>query len=150
MDSKQSFEQMLSELEGYVASIGYQPMEGEADYRDAPLPDYLTDARTVVPKDRHTDPFKLRDEAMHGLPKKLVVFVPGQAFDASGTRHGRGGGWYDRFLSHIPDEWVMIGVSKKSVFSETPLEKEPWDVPMDWVIVEDSGTWEAHETHARH
>lgn len=146
-----SFSQMLRELNEYVASVGFLPLPDEADYRKAPLPDYLRDARTVVPQNRDIDPFKLRDECMHGLPKKLVVFVPGKAFDITGGRHGRGGGWYDRFLSHIPEEWIRIGVAKKSAVSEKPLPREPWDVPMDWLIVEgEDGSWEAYETHARH
>jgi 5-formyltetrahydrofolate cyclo-ligase len=150
MDETASFSQMLKELRDYVASVGYHPLTDEADYRSAPLPDYLRDARTIVPQERTIDPFQLRDECIHGLPKRLVIFVPGTAFDKVGGRYGRGGGWYDRFLSHIPDEWVRIGVAKASAVSKEPLQREPWDVPMDWLIVEKDGLWEAYETHARH
>lgn len=150
MTTNDSFAQFLDATKSVIASVGYESLADEADYRAAPLPDYLKNATVVVPQSRETDPFKLRNESIHGLPASLVVFVPGQAFDRTGTRHGRGGGWYDRFLSQIPETWILVGVTKKEAFWTDPISREPWDVPMDWVLtVDENGTWEAFKTNAK-
>jgi 5,10-methenyltetrahydrofolate synthetase len=149
METHDSFAQFLNDVDA-IASVGYQALPDEANYRDAPLPEYLKEAKVTVPQARDTDPFTLRDECIHGLPEKLVVFVPGQAFDRTGTRHGRGGGWYDRFLSHVPESWVLVGIVNKESFWTDPISREPWDVPMDWILTKDaSGAWEAFKTNAK-
>lgn len=65
--------------------------------------------------------------------------MPGRAFDASGTRHGQGGGWYDRFLAEVPKEWLRIGFCYERQFSEEPLKREAWDQAMDAVVVVGNG-----------
>lgn len=79
------------------------------------------------------------------------VLIPGRRFDASGTRLGQGGGWYDRFLARVPSEWLRIGFCFDDQFSSTPLPRESWDQVMDYVAVvaRDSGTLTLHATNAR-
>ena len=118
-----------------------------------PLPDevipenyFHTEATHVyaIPPDKRHDPILEAEElstrfsGLHG-----VVLVPGQAFDATGTRHGRGGGWYDRFLSAIPPEWRRIGFCYDKQFSEEPLTREAWDEPVDVVYTIDKSSNEA-------
>lgn len=79
---------------------------------------------------------------------EAAVFLPGKQFDALGTRHGRGGGWYDRFLAAVPSSWVRIGFCTESQFSETPLFRQPWDQPVDYVVIAGDQIV-LHETHAR-
>lgn len=81
--------------------------------------------------------------------RKTVVLVPGRRFDATGTRHGKGAGWYDRFLSAIPASWVRIGFCTDEQFSPAPLIRESWDEPMDYVVVVADGIPTCYTTHAR-
>lgn len=67
---------------------------------------------------------------------QIAVLVPGLAFDRSGRRLGRGGGFYDRFLAR-PDmaEAVRIGVCwSMQVVPEVPTDS--YDMVMDWVCHE--------------
>jgi 5-formyltetrahydrofolate cyclo-ligase len=59
--------------------------------------------------------------------------VPGVAFDPAGNRLGRGGGYFDRFLSGL--QAVRIGLAFRcQVLPHIPAE--PWDVPMHYVVTE--------------
>lgn len=60
-----------------------------------------------------------------------LAIVPGMAFDASGNRLGRGGGFYDRLLPllHCP----KVGVCRSHQFvEEVPVQ--PWDSKVDIVV----------------
>jgi 5-formyltetrahydrofolate cyclo-ligase len=131
---------LREELGKYEAVILYSPLKNEPDVASlVPLPK----RQFVVPQDTHSDPFALAREYTETLADtRVVIFIPGTAFDASGTRHGRGAGWYDRFLSSVPREWLRIGMSTKKNFSETPLIRAPHDEPMDWIIIESMTTLE--------
>jgi len=65
------------------------------------------------------------------LARADIILVPGLAFDLSGVRLGRGGGFYDRLLTNF--EGLRVGVC----FEESVLERipaEPHDAGMDFLI----------------
>ncbi len=136
---------MLSILDGLVA---YEPYPSEADWKEISELRALSILDTVS-KDKNTDPFSFaHDLAKKFQGKKLGVLVPGQAFDAFGTRHGRGHGWYDRFLSVLPDEWVRIGVCKEENYTSTPLVRNTWDEPVHMLYIkEPAGTWRVQKVN---
>ena len=70
---------------------------------------------------------------------KLLLIVPGLAFDRKKNRLGRGAGYYDRFIRHLRDgpgiSLTVIGVClRKQLVSCVPCER--WDEPMDVLITE--------------
>ena len=79
----------------------------------------------------------------------VCVFVPGTRFDASGTRIGRGGGWYDRFLASVPKGWTRVGITDAERFSETPLPRAPHDEPVDFMFIRTDENWKTVETRGR-
>jgi len=64
-----------------------------------------------------------------------VVIVPLLAFDATGTRLGYGGGYYDRTLARMKNRPRLIGFAfAGQEFSTIP--REPHDMPLDAVVTE--------------
>jgi 5-formyltetrahydrofolate cyclo-ligase len=71
------------------------------------------------------------------IPLEMIdmVLVPGLAFDAEGNRLGRGGGYYDRFLSQP----AFVGRSVGMGFDCQVVDRVPTaahDVPVDMVITD--------------
>jgi 5-formyltetrahydrofolate cyclo-ligase len=64
-----------------------------------------------------------------------LVLVPGLGFGRDGSRLGRGKGFYDRFLSSLPETAVRCGVCFDHQLSES-LPGEPHDVGMHLVLTE--------------
>ncbi|MEK7613944.1 MAG: 5-formyltetrahydrofolate cyclo-ligase [Patescibacteria group bacterium] len=95
------------------------------------LEQFPTSPVYMVPSTKDTDPFAEAEKVTVMFQNKNVcVLVPGVTFDIHGTRHGRGGGWYDRFLSRLPRSWLKIGVTTPEHLSHAPLKREVWDEPM--------------------
>ena len=66
-----------------------------------------------------------------------IILVPGMGYDLSGTRLGRGKGYYDRFCGILASRPLCIGVAaEKNVFSAFP--KDPWDLSVDALVTEES------------
>ena len=63
-----------------------------------------------------------------------VVIVPGIAFDEAGRRLGRGGGFYDRFLSQIPAQTRRIGLALE-VQGLREVPAGPLDARVDAVVL---------------
>jgi hypothetical protein len=76
----------------------------------------------------------------------------GEEFDIFGTRHGFGYGWFDRFLSQVPKQWLRVGITDSEKFYSKKLLRQPWDEQIDWILSYNQTTfsWEVYETLARH
>jgi 5-formyltetrahydrofolate cyclo-ligase len=70
------------------------------------------------------------------IPQLDCVFVPGLAFDQDGFRLGRGGGFYDSFLSRVPATLPCIGLFF-SLQKVSRLYREPHDQPLPTILTED-------------
>lgn len=132
----QDHAELLSNLlSSYQVFITYVPLRGEVDFSTpVPLPKG-TVAYTIPPR-ASLDPLEeaTRITSMIGTTPTAIL-IPGRRFDMSGTRHGQGGGWYDRFLAEAPRKWLRIGFCFEEQVSPTPLKRESWDQAMDYVVV---------------
>jgi 5-formyltetrahydrofolate cyclo-ligase len=69
------------------------------------------------------------------LARCQLVLVPALAVDRSGTRLGRGGGWYDRALAYArPDALVLAVVYPDELFPAGALPCESHDQPVDGAL----------------
>ena len=72
--------------------------------------------------------------------KKVLMIMPGTAYDARGYRMGYGGGYYDRYLNAHEAEWKMIDFM--TVFADFSEQKmilipgERCDVKPDVIVTE--------------
>lgn len=70
-------------------------------------------------------------------PREIdLALVPGTAFDPSGNRLGRGGGYYDRFLARLRPKAALIGLAFECQLT-AEIDAEAHDVKMDAIITED-------------
>ncbi len=64
-----------------------------------------------------------------------LVVVPGVAFDGSGRRLGRGGGYYDATLAELPRSAARVGLAfEAQIVPAVPAE--PHDALLDMVVTE--------------
>lgn len=64
----------------------------------------------------------------------IVIVVPGMAFDKHGHRLGRGKGYYDRFLSRIPNIYKIGVCFPFQLIDNVP--SEPTDILVDEVLTD--------------
>ena len=71
------------------------------------------------------------------LPRSIsVMLVPLVAFDDTGTRLGRGGGYYDAYLAGLGSARpLLIGYAHECQKADA-IPRAPWDVPLDAVVTE--------------
>jgi 5-formyltetrahydrofolate cyclo-ligase len=69
-------------------------------------------------------------------PKILdLVIVPGVAFTAQGNRLGRGGGYYDRFLTQVRENTYLVALAfEMQIVDQIPKDEN--DIPVDFIITE--------------
>ncbi len=76
-----------------------------------------------------------KSECLRPLDPALleVVILPGLAFDLAGNRLGRGGGYYDRLLSEIGPQTVLLALAFDfQVYDRLPVESH--DRPVHRII----------------
>lgn len=68
-------------------------------------------------------------------PQNTDLFlVPGVGFSLNGNRLGRGGGFYDRYLSSNTDI-IKIGISFEAQLTDR-IPTEEWDINMNYLLTE--------------
>ena len=74
-----------------------------------------------------------------------VILLPGLAFDQSGRRLGRGGGYYDKFLSRLSQYALikqlqppaLVGLAfREQILEQVPVDEH--DQRVDWLITPDA------------
>ena len=86
-----------------------------------------------------------RDTSLMIHPEQVeLVILPGLAFTPKGSRLGRGGGYYDRFLSTLPEETLKVAVAYESqVHQAIPINLH--DIGVD-VIITDCNEYRCRNT----
>jgi 5-formyltetrahydrofolate cyclo-ligase len=130
-----------------AGSVLFIPTKNEVDYNDQSFPLVLNkDNLITIPKDKNSDPFEWADNCIAKFKDDpACVLIPGIRFDASGTCHGKGAGWYDRFLSKIPSSWLRVGIIDSAKFSNAKLIRQEWDEPVHWVLVRNNTSWKVYK-----
>lgn len=146
-----NLKEFQSLLETHPFRLSYTAFKDEQDPNKIPLLSKMQPENFfLVPKAPLTDPIALAKTLSKTLiTSKTHILIPGQAFDLTGTRHGRGNGWYDRFLAHLPKEIPRIGIVPQNRLSTELLTRQTWDEPMDWLIYKEQETWLIYKTNAR-
>ncbi len=76
------------------------------------------------------------DRCAAAAPAMLdLVIVPGIAFTRRGMRLGYGGGYYDRFLTALPDHVPTLALAPDSQIADA-LPVEPHDRRFNWLLTE--------------
>lgn len=91
------------------------------------------------PKDLVPGRFGLREPPVESRPFPVtqidIALIPGLAWDRSGSRLGRGGGFYDRLLA-TPDWRAVRCGFFFSVQEVSRVPTDSWDVSLDMVVTE--------------
>lgn len=68
-----------------------------------------------------------------------LILVPGVGFDKRGNRLGRGGGYYDKFITRLGRKTLLVGVGYDfQLVDEVPANR--WDKRLDYVVTPSNGT----------
>lgn len=136
----------------------YSAMTDEIPIEQIPNFELIKDKPNfIIPPTHKIDPNEIAKNILNiffTLTQKtnphVLIFLPGQKFDLMGTRKGRGFGWYDKLLAELPNNWIRIGIATPSQISDTPLIRNPWDQPVNWLIFQkNENDWKIAETKNR-
>lgn len=148
--SRRIQEQLKSLLQKQAGTwAGYQPLADEPDIRWSELSSHVSWVFPVIEEDRNVSFRRPTDimttsklgtrEPQNGeaidLRDIAGVVMPGLGFDRQGYRLGRGGGYYDKALSHYPG--LKVGLCFSVNFFEN-LPAQAHDVRCDRVITENN------------
>lgn len=73
--------------------------------------------------------------ALSQAKEAKAILVPALCFDGEGYRLGAGKGFYDRFLAPLKGV-LKVGIGFHVQLHKDPLPRDPWDLPMDWLITD--------------
>ncbi len=110
------------------------------------LPHVQQDKKRIIPR-KVKDLTRDLEDGPYGIkqPKETIsdilplhdieaVIVPGVAFDRKNHRLGRGAGYYDRFLSTLPNDIPTIGLAFDFQIVDTLPGREAHDVRLSCVV----------------
>ena len=109
-----------------------------AEGKNVLLPHVISDTemeiwRFIGSEDLQVGPFGIlepTEERFTDYETIDVAIVPGMAFDRQGHRLGRGKGYYDRFLTKIPQTYKIGLCDPSSLLDFIPTDKN--DIPDGW------------------
>ncbi len=113
-------------LQSKGSILSFSPMGSEIDL--GPLNESLKKQGKLL-----LVPYKIDSLLEAPLEKIDCILVPGLGFDTQKYRLGYGKGHYDRFLKDL--KILTIGIGFKEQLCEKPLPKEPWDVPVQELLL---------------
>lgn len=147
--SEHIFHWLSARLPGSISS--FRPLADEVDLR--PLVERLPGWRWLLPRIESDDSLTWRDARVAlethrwGMEQPIdtgsvirsidvdVFLVPGLAFDLSGNRLGRGGGFFDRELAARRGDSVAVGVTvQERMLDFIPTEQH--DQAVDYLATE--------------
>ena len=94
-----------------------------------------------------------REDCLSNASEGLdLLLVPGMAFDRSGRRLGRGGGFYDRFIEECVaaahsagrDRPLLVGLCYSAQVSAEPVVTDPHDAWVD-IVLSGRECWARHD-----
>lgn len=75
----------------------------------------------------------------YGADKKILMIMPGVAFDRKGGRVGYGGGYYDRYLDRYRNEKIVrLAAAYELQVLDEEIELDEFDIKADMVVTEDN------------
>lgn len=123
-DARPAIARWLAAMPGRQAALPVVSRPG------APLDFHAWTPDTTMRAGQYNIPVPDGTEAV--LPDALLI--PCVGFSRQKFRLGYGGGFYDRTLAALSPAPLAIGIGFEAC--ETPLEAQPHDLPMDWIVTE--------------
>ena len=123
---RQASSLILEALKNRGALLSFSPMGSEIDISSL-------NAHLATKGRLYLVPYDLNSFNNVPLEKIDWILVPALGFDREGYRIGYGKGYYDRFLANT--DTPTIGVGFLEQLSQEPIPKEPWDLPVQELLL---------------